>query len=156
MPAPTYHCGSEGAVALSAATAKSVVGVKAHANSGLLVAALRVSFADVNAAEVPVLIELGYCTWATNSPGTNSTSTTPRQRLGRVLTAGFTSGKTWTAEPTAITVIDDWLLTPNGGTVILDNPLGTEPESALAEGFVIRCTAPSATDVRASLLVSRC
>lgn len=155
MSAPIYQCGTEGAVALSAATAKCIIGVKAHANSGLMVAGLRVAFDGVTASAVPVLIELGYCTWATNSPGTASTSTTPRQRTGRSLTAGFTAGKTWTTEPTAITVLDEWLLTPNSGTVILDTPLGTEPDSALAEGFVIRCTAPATVNVRASLHVSR-
>lgn len=155
MSAPIYQCGTEGAVALSAATAKCIIGVKAHANSGLMVMGFRVAFDGVTASAVPVLIELGYCTWATNSPGTNSTSTTARQRTGRSLTAGFTAGKTWTTEPTVITVLDEWLLTPNSGTVILDTPLGTEPDSALAEGFVIRCTAPATVNVRASMHVSR-
>lgn len=154
MSAPVYECATEGAVALTAATAKTVLGVKAHANSGLLLVGFRLGFDGTSG--VPVLVELGYCTWATNSPGTSSTSTTPRQRFGRVLTAGFTSGKTWTTEPTAITVIDELLLTPNGGLLIYDAPLGTEPDSALAEGFVIRCTAPAAVNVRGALLVARC
>ena len=104
---------------------------------------------------MPVLVELGYCTWATTSPGTNSTSTTPRQRSGRVLTAGFTSGKTWSTEPTVITVGHDFILTPNGGVVLYDFPLGTEPDTALAEGWVLRCTAPATVNVRAVLSVTR-
>lgn len=156
MPAPVYQCGTEGAVALSAATAKTVIGVKAHANSGLLLVGLRVAFDGVTASAVPVLVELGYCTWGANSPGTNSTSTTPRQRLGRVLTAGFTAGKTWTTEPTTITVLDEWLLTPNSGMAYIDLPLGTELDSALAEGFVLRLTAPATVNARASMHVSRC
>lgn len=157
MPAPRYACTTESAVALSAATAKSIVGVKAHANSGLLVCSFSVSFDGVTASAVPVLIEIGYCTWATNSPGTNSTSTTPRQQGGRVLTAGFTSAKNWTAEPTTITqAFEEMLLTPNGGLVKYDFPLGTELDCALAEGFVIRCTAPATVNVRGGLVVSRC
>lgn len=157
MPAPTYLCATEGAVALSAATAKTICGVKAHANSGLLLVGYRVAFDGVTASAVPVLVEIGYCTWATNSPGTASTSTTPRQRLGRSLTAGFTSGKTWTTEPTTITIPgEELLLTPNGGTLVYDFPLGTEPDSALAEGFVIRCTAPATVNVRGALIVARC
>lgn len=155
MTAPIYQCGTEGAVALAAATAKTIIGAKAHANSGLQLVGFRIGFDGVTASAVPVLVELGYCTWGANSPGTNSTSTTPRQRAGRSLTAGFTAGKTWTTEPTTITVLDEWLLTPNGGLVILDYPLGTEPDSALAEGFVIRCTAPAIVNVRASMAVSR-
>lgn len=157
MPAPQYVCGTESAVALVAATAKTVVGAKAHANSGLLLCGFWVSFADTNATEVPVLVEVLYSTWATNSPGTNSTSTTPRQTMGRSLTAGFTSGKNWTTEPTALTaVFPEFVLTPNGGLVGYNWPLGTEPDSALGEGFAIRMTAPSATDCRAGLIVSRC
>ena len=70
MAAPQYLCATEGAVALSAATAKTIVGVKAHANSGLLLQGARVAFDGVTASGVPVLVELCYCTWATNSPGT--------------------------------------------------------------------------------------
>lgn len=156
MPAPQYACTTESAVSLSAATAKSVVGVKAHANSGLQVCGFSISFADTNAAEVPALVELMYSTWATNSPGTNSTSTTARQINGRVLTAGFTCAKNWSAEPTTLTQAwHEFVITPNGGTFVYNFPLGCEPDSALGEGFVIRVNAPSATDCRAALIVTR-
>lgn len=155
MSAPIYDCSTEGAVALAAATAKTIIGVKAHANSGLELVRVKVEFDGVTASAVPVLCELGYCTWATNSPGTASTSTTPRQRNGRVLTAGFTSGKTWTTEPTAITVLDDFLLTPNGGVIFYDHPLGYEPDCNLAEGFVLRLTAPAIVNARALFSVTR-
>lgn len=161
MPAPQYVCDSEGAVALTTATAKTVVGAKAHANSGLLLLGFWISFDGVTAAAAPALIEPSYVTWATNSPGTNSTSTTPRQVLGRVLTAGFTSGKTWTAgnEPTALTpCLPAFYLSQFGGTYAYNWPLGTEPDSALAEGFGIRVTATfsGSLNVRAGLIVSRC
>ena len=132
MPAPRYACSTEADSSLSAATKKTVVGVKAHANSGLLLLGFWIGFADVTASEVPALIEVEYCTWATNSPGTNSTSGTARQQSGRVLTAGFTCGYSWTAQPTALTLAaPTFTLTPNGGTVLYDFPLGTEPDSAL-------------------------
>lgn len=155
MAAPIYSIVTGGAVALSAATAKSILGVKAHANSGIQVSALRIGFDGVTASAVPVLVELCYCTFGANSPGTNSTSVTPAQKSGRVLTAGFTAGKTWTTEPTTITVLDEWLLTPNGGLALIDIPLGNEYDSALAEGFVLRCTAPATVNVRATMDVSR-
>lgn len=150
-----YGCNTEGAVALSAATAKTVNGIKAHANSGISVTKFWVAFDGVTASAVPVLIEIGYCTWATNGPGTNSTSTTPRQKYGRALTVGFTSGKTWTSEPTVITVLEEFLLSPNGGVVGYDFPLGTEPDSALAEGLVVRCTAPATVNVRCHMTAKR-
>src|SRR5947207_1727566 len=131
MPAPIYDAPTGGAVALSAATAKTILGWKAHANSGLLLLDYEVGFDGVTASAVPVLVEICYATWATNAPGTNSTSVTPAQRNGRVLTVGATAGKTWTVEPTVLTVIREKLLTPNGGLVVYDFPLGKEPDCAL-------------------------
>lgn len=138
MSAPVYPCIAS-AVSLTASTAKTVIGVKAHANSGINVLKMRGSFNSVTAADQPVLVEVGYCTFATNAPGTNSTSLTPPQWSGRVLTIGFTAGKTWTTEPTAITVIDNFYVPPNG-TFLYDVPLSTEPDTALGEGLVLRCT----------------
>lgn len=156
MPAPRYACTTESAVSLSAAVAKSIVGAKAHANSGLMVRGFTVGFDGVTASAVPVLVELCYATFATNGPGTNSTSTTARQMGGRALTAGFTSAKNWTSEPTVLTqVFPEVLLTPNGGVLVYDFPDGTEPDCALAEGFVLRCTAPATVNVRGGLIVSR-
>lgn len=155
MSAAGYSIVTGGAVALSAATAKTILGAKAHANSGLQLKRFWVGFDGVTASAVPVLVEIGYCTFGANSPGTNSTSVTPAQVYGRALTAGFTAGKTWTAEPTTITVLQEFLLTPNGGLVAYDYPLGTEPDTALAEGLVIRCTAPATVNVRGSMTVER-
>lgn len=155
MGAPIYSVQTGASVALAAATAKSVIGVKAHANSGLMVRRVTVSFDGVTASAVPVLVERCYCTWATNPPGTASTSVTPVQKTGRPLAAGFTAAKTWTTEPTVITVMEHMLLTPNGGLVIYDFPLDTEPDCALGEGFLIRCTAPAIVNVLASIDVCR-
>lgn len=155
MSAVGYAVTTEGAVALVAATAKTVLGVKAHANSGVQVKGFGVSFDGVTAADEPVLVELCYATFATNSPGTNSTSVTARQRYGRALTAGFTAAKGWTAEPTVLTVVKELQLSPNGGTLEYQFPLGQEPDSALAEGYVLRCTAPDAVNVRATFEVER-
>lgn len=156
MPAPLYESSTEGAVALSAATAKSIIGAKGHANSGLLLSFAQIGFDGVTASAVPVLIELCSCSWATNSPGTNSTSTTPRQKSGRVMTAQYTAGKTWTTEPTALTVIRDWILTPNGGLLWYDLPLGKEWDFDVATGPVIRVTAPATVNVRSTMELSRC
>lgn len=151
-----YSIVTGGAVALSAATAKSILGVKSHANFGLDLKKFKVGFDGVTASAVPVLVELGYCTFATNSPGTNSTSVTPAQLYGRSITVGATAAKTWTTEPTVITVLGEWLLTPNGGLVFYDFPLGDTPDSAVSEGFVIRCTAPATVNVRATMEFERC
>lgn len=154
-----YSCKTEGAVALTAATAKSIIGVKSGAttaNHGVDLKKFQVSFDGVAASAVPVLVEVCLCTFGVNPPGTNSTSTTVVQTYGRLAATGFTSAKTWTTEPTTITVVKEFLLTPNAGTVFYDWPLGDSPDSALGEGFVIRCTAPAGVNVRATLDFERC
>lgn len=150
-----YGTSTEGAVALAAATAKSVVGVTAPAQFGVDLKKLRVSFDGTTASATPVLVELCYSTFATNGPGTNSTSTTIDQLYGRTITAGFTGARNWTTEPTSLTPIDEWLLTPAGGLVIVDFSLDTTPDTAVSNGFVIRCTAPAVVNVRAALWFER-
>lgn len=152
-----YGVTTGAAVALTATTAKSCLGVKAHANFGLDLKKLRVGFDGVTATDKSVLVELCYATFATNSPGTASTSVTPVQLYGRSIAVGFTAARTWTTEPTVLTVLDEWLITPYGGFVLQDIPLGDTPDCALSEGWVVRLTAPtSAVNARLSMQVERC
>lgn len=143
-------------VALTAATAKSILGVKSHANFGLDLTYVQVGFDGVTASAVPVLVELCYCTFGANSPGTNSTSRTPAQKYGRVIAVGATAASAWTTEPTTITVLDQMLLTPNGGLVKWREALGTGADCAVSEGFVIRCNAPASVNVHATMEFERC
>jgi hypothetical protein len=150
-----YSTSTEGAVALAAATAKSILGVSAPAQFGVDLKKFRVAFDGTSATAVPVLIELCYSTFATNAPGTASASTTVDQVYGRSITAGFTAARNWTTEPTVLTPVDEWLLSPAGGLVIYDFPLGDTPDSAVSNGFVLRLNAPAAVNVRASLWFER-
>ena len=150
-----YGCNTESAVALAAATAKSILGVKGNAAFGVDLLGFRVGFDGVTASAVPVLIELCYATFATNSPGTNSTSVTVDTQYGRAVANGMTAARSWSAEPTVLTPLDEFLLTPNGGLVIVNLPRDRTPDTAVAEGFVLRCTAPAIVNVRASMFFER-
>lgn len=151
-----YTISTGAAVALSAATAKSVLAVIAPAQFGVDLKKLRVGFDGVTASAVPVLVELCYSTFATNStPGTNNTTGTVNQVYGRAITAGFTGFYNSTSEPTVLTPVDRWTLTPNGGLLFYDIPLGDTPDTAVSNGFVIRCTAPAAVNVNASMWFER-
>lgn len=152
MSAVGYSAQTEGAVALAAATVKSIISVTAQAAAGLQLKSFELAFDGVTASAVPVLIEVGYCTFAV--AGT-ATGTTPRQIYGRVLAAGFTSFRNYTVEPTVITVIKEFLLTPNAGVIAYQWPLGQEPDTALAQGFVLRLTAPAVVNCRATMSVER-
>ena len=120
----------------------------------LVLRRVAVFFDGIAASAEPVLIEYCYATFATNAPGTNSTSVTPIQSGGRVLTHGTTAARNWTAEPTALTVIDEELVHPQMGKVEWEPP-GDEWDTALNEGFVIRVTAPATVNVRASMTAER-
>ena len=156
-----YTATTGGAVSLSAATAKSVLGVKSGAttaNHGVDLKKFRVAFDGVSASAVPVLVEVCLCTFGANPPGTNSTSVTApaiTQAYGRLASTGFSAAKNWTTEPTTITVVEEFLLTPNGGLVMYDWPLGDSPDSPLGEGFVLRCTAPATVNIRAAMWFER-
>ena len=150
-----YSIATGTTVGLSAATAKSVIGVAAASSFGVDLTGFSVAFDGTSASAVPVLVELCYATFATNAPGTNSTSLTVRQAYGRVITAGFAGARNWIAEPTVLTAIGNWTLTPNGGLVIRNFPLGQTPDSAVSEGFVIRCTAPATVNVQAEMFFER-
>lgn len=152
-----YSSSTEADVALVATTAKTVLGVLAPAQFGVDLRGLEIAFDGVTTTDKPVLIELCGTTFATNAPGTNSTSNTVQQIYGRSITAGFTSGYAWTVEPTVISVLKTIRLTPNGGTYDYDWPLGETPDNAVSTGFSIRCTAPtSAVNVRSSVRYERC
>src|SRR6266496_4189085 len=124
-----YSTDTEGTVASAAATtAKSILGVSAPAQFGCDLKGFSIDFDGVTASEKPVLVELCGCTFATQPPGTASTSTTVDQEYGRAITAGFTAAKNWTTEPTVITVLRAWDVDPNKGLLIYDYPLGESPD----------------------------
>lgn len=158
MAAPIYTVAAGADVALVATTAKSVLGWRAGASFALMLKMISITFDQSGSAaptNEPVLVELCTCTFATNAPGTNSTSETPAQWNGRVLTHGTTAASNWTAEPTVLTVEDEWLIHPQSGMKEY-YPLGDEPDTALNEGFVLRVTAPNAVNCRPAMRAIRC
>lgn len=143
------------AVALAAGTAKTILGVKSNAAFGIDLRKIAVGFDGITASAVPVLVELVYATFATNAPGTNSTTRTPLQSYGRVVANGVTAASAWTAEPTVLTVLKQYLLTPNGGLVIEEFAPDHGFDTALGEGLAIRCTAPAIVNVVATMEFER-
>ena len=151
-----YSAPAAAAVALVAATAKSIIGVSAPAQFGVDLTKFRLGCDGATSTAVPMQVELCYATFATNGPGTASTSITPMQVYGRSIAVGFTAASNWSAEPTVLTVIDAWSIPVYGGLVVYDFPFGTTPDSAVSQGFVIRCTAPAIVNVRPTVWFERC
>lgn len=149
-----YGVSTNGAVALSAGAAKTILAVKANAVFGLDLTKARISFDGVSASAAPVLVHLCHLTWASGAVGTSSTSQTAAifQEYGSRMAHGVTAASAWSAEPTVLTVIDEIQLTPNGGVIMYDFPLGTSPDCGFSEGFAIRCNSPSAVSGARGLL----
>lgn len=156
MASTGYSCTTSADIALAAATAKSVLGVTAPAQFGVDFRGFQLSFNGVTASAVSVLWELCQATFATNGPGTNSTSTTVQQTHGRTITAGFTAAQNWSVEPTVLTVIESDLVTPNAGGFFFDYPLERSPDNAVSTGFVLRLTAPATVSARSTFKFGRC
>jgi hypothetical protein len=108
-----YKIQSLSSNALTASATRTVVGVKSGAAFGLQVVKWGFSF-NGSAAAAGIECQLVYSTWATNAPGTASTSITATQDYGRVLTNGITGAGHWTTEPTALTVIESKFIQQSG------------------------------------------
>ncbi len=132
-------------------TAKSVLGVLAPSTFGGDLIAVRVGIDTATT----LLVELCAATFATNAPGTNSTSVTMQQVYGRSVTVGFTAARNWTAEPTVLTVLEEWEFT-SGGTLVYDVPLGDSYDCAVSTGFALRLTGGAAANARAVMKCERC
>jgi hypothetical protein len=148
-----YKAHTEGEVALAAAgTVKSILGVAGNANFGVVLKELWVDFDGVTSANNTVKLAIARCTFATNPPGTNSTTVTVKQSNGRHAGTGFAAGKGWTAEPTVIETIaeEEFSLDPNKGLFRYPWPLGDEPDSALGEGWLLRALIETGDTVAAS------
>ena len=161
--ARSLYAFSTGATAYtSTAALQNALGVFSSATDfGLQLCKYRIGFNGVTASNTPVTIRFGTCTYATNPPGTNSTSATIFQESGRVIAAtNITAGYNWTAgnEPTVKTYLGDaFILTPNGGVVLYDFPLGDEPDTFTSgnTGFFIETTAAQTVGVVGSMWFSR-
>jgi len=150
-----YSITTGGTVALSAGVAKSILGVRSGATFGLEWIKGGVYFDGVTTTAVPVLVEFCVATFATNAPGTSSTSVTPIQSYGRVIASGMTAAKTWTAEPTVLSVLQERLIDPAKGVWEWEYMPGRANDCDINQGFVIRCNAPAAVNVRAGIDVER-
>lgn len=137
---------TEGAVALAAATAKTVLNVVAPAGKNFKVVEFAIGFDGVAASAVPVVVELCRSTQA--GAGSSSAATLRRSSGDPSVTADSAATKNYSAEPTVLTPVREYLLTPNGGLLVIPFPLGREAESVVAQALCLRCTAPAIVNLR--------
>lgn len=135
------------AVALVAATAKTVLSVLGTANDTLGLKRVRVSFNSVTATDAPAIVEIGI----TSTLGT-VTSFTPVQHTGRVLASSASAGYNATVEPTYQRIIDSFYVPVQQGLFEYWLPLGDEMQADISQGFGLRITSPTAQSCLASLM----
>ena len=157
VPGNAYGVNTGGsAIALTAATAKTLMYINSAAANQPSWVEFSVSFDGVTASAIPAVVEVVYGTKATNStPGTASTSFTPVQVRGWPTQASAqTAANACTSEPTVLVSIKQWLVSPNGGLLLVQFPLGREV-TGVASGAAIsgiqtgvRVTAPAIVNTR--------
>ncbi len=129
----------------ASSTPKTAVGFQSPAQQAVNLIGFNIGFDGTSSTQGPAIVELGQCTWATNGPGTNSTSVTPAKfDSGRPETIQTTAAKNWTSEPTVITVVDEFLIPVYMGSGIIYVPLTSPWISKGGGGAVMRVTLPSA------------
>lgn len=117
------------------AGAKTALMVLPAANSGLLIVEFGISFDGVTASAVPALVELVSSTQA--GAGTPTGTPTVTQVRGRV-TGGEppTASGRYSVEPTTLVRHKAWYVSPNGGILVMQFPLGREPETDDSGGSI--------------------
>jgi hypothetical protein len=150
-----YSAPAAAAVALVAATAKTVIGVQSPAQFGCDLQGFAFAFDGVTAGNAPVTCELCRATFATNPPGTASTAITAQQEYGPTITPGFTAASAWTTEPTVLVPIWRFQLDPNKGLIIYERPPGRSWDSPVSNGFALRMNAPNAVNVTPTAFFER-
>jgi hypothetical protein len=143
-----YVVSTVGSLALTAATAKTVLNVITAANALVRIVELSVSFDGVTATAVPAVVELCYSTQAT--AGTPGTTPTIYQMRGPTRTVQATAAQNYSAEPTVLSAWKRWLVPVFNGLLVVQFPLGREPEQIVtADALGLRVTAPAIVNVSA-------
>jgi hypothetical protein len=144
------------AIALVAATAKTVMYINSAAANQPSWVEWCIGFDGVTSTAIPALVETTYGTKASNStPGTASTSFTPVQTRGWPTQASAqAAANACTSEPTVLVSQRQYLVSPYGGLLIMQLPMGRETTQVASGAAIsgiqggIRCNAPAIVNIR--------
>lgn len=158
MPQVGYVVETSANVALTAATARTVLMVITPSSFGVQLKRMSLGFDGVTPTAVPGRVEVVRNSATTNSvPGTGNTNENSNilQTYGRSITTGFTAFSASTSEPTVLVPIKTYLISPTSSFFIYDWPLGTEPDQGVSAAIGLRVTMAAAVNVHASLEFER-
>ncbi len=118
---------SSGTIALPAASTRTIILLN-PAVSEVAITELWVGF-DMSAANLGCAVQLYRTTTLGTPTGTTATIVKENPSSSASQSSGLTN---LSAEPTAIEIMRDVYIPPNGGAVIIEFPLGREPTGAAA------------------------
>lgn len=117
------------------AGAKTVLNAIAGANQAISIFEWGISFDSSTSTQTPATVEL--CQSTQGAAGTSAGSIPAVVQVGgRAITAQFTVGHNYTAEPTTLTVIEQFYIPQYMGWFYKQYPLGQEPDTDLSGGTV--------------------
>lgn len=128
-------------VALTAATAKTVLSIQAPANQVLKVLEQKISHDGATSTNAPDLTEFGRCTFG--AAGTATIVTPSKKDPGRQETIQTTAYKNYSAEPTTITAIDPGNTPQYNGMYHYITPDSRTLVVVGGQGWVMRITSPN-------------
>lgn len=137
-----YGVVNDSGIALTAATAKTLLQFLAGTGGSFKLLEALVSFNGVTATNEPVLVEILLQTTA----GTGGAATIQQADQERSDSFATSAQKTFTAEPTASTILWSGYIHPQTGYPIVPIPLPGVLQIASAQRLGIRATAPNAVD----------
>ena len=141
-----YTLSNSADVALAAGVAKTVIQLGTPSTRRAWLKEAGIGFKSVTATDVPVLVQL--CRQSTAGTATGLTSAPDVEGHP----AGLVTGKeNATVEPATGVIVKEWYITPIGGQLVYQLPLGDEIESAISSFLGLVVTAPGIQNLRAYL-----
>lgn len=146
-----------GEVALVGAAAQTVIQCKNAANHRFKLLGFQISCDGTSSAAEPIIVDLCHVA-STGGDGTSAALTGLKRDSSLPETVQTSGLKTFSVEPTTMTVLKKWEVHPQAGYEYTC-PFGQEYQfggsSAGADSgrVALRCTAPAAVNVCASLLI---
>ena len=143
---------SSGAAFAVTSGAKTLLNVISGTTNPPIITEFSVSFDGVTATAVPALVEM--CSSTQGAAGTPGTIGTVSQIRGYPsFTPVTTVSGQYTAEPTTLVVIKQWLVAAFMGTLVVQWPLGREAQGIVTaatamKGIAFRVSAPAAVNCR--------
>ncbi len=130
----------------AAATAKTFLQLITAATRRAWIKEIQISFKSVTATDVPVLVTLSR-----QSTAGTATALTAQPDVEGHPAAICTASELVTVEPTTGVIVREWEITPIGGTLVYQLPLGDEIEMAVSSRLGLIVTSPQIQSGRATI-----